>query len=85
MRIVRDQAVLELNKNNERVLQRQLEATKDRFGVGEVTRTDVSQAESRFSRARADRISAEGNDGFCGRHTKTLLANCQSYWNRRNC
>ena len=59
--VVRDQAVLELNKNNERVLQRQLEATKDRFGVGEVTRTDVSQAESRFSRARADRISAEGS------------------------
>ena len=59
--VVRDQAVLELNRNNERVLQRQLEATQDRFGVGEVTRTDVSQAESRLSRARADRISAEGS------------------------
>ncbi|MGB0631168.1 MAG: TolC family outer membrane protein [Alphaproteobacteria bacterium] len=59
--VVRDQAVLDLNRNNERVLQRQLEATQDRFGVGEVTRTDVSQAESRLSRARADRISAEGS------------------------
>ena len=59
--VVRDQAVLELNRNNERVLQRQLEATQDRFGVGEVTRTDVSQAEARLSRARADRISAEGS------------------------
>lgn len=59
--VVRDQAVLELNINNERVLQRQLEATQDRFGVGEVTRTDVSQAESRLSSARADRIEAEGN------------------------
>ncbi|NBP72234.1 MAG: hypothetical protein EBU57_03415 [Alphaproteobacteria bacterium] len=59
--VVRDQAVLDLSRNNERVLQRQLEATQDRFGVGEVTRTDVSQAESRLSRARADRISAEGN------------------------
>lgn len=59
--VVRDQAVVELNLNNERVLQRQLEATQDRFRVGEVTRTDVSQAESRLSRARADRISAEGS------------------------
>lgn len=59
--VVRDQAVLELNINNERLLQRQLEATGDRFRVGEVTRTDVSQAESRLSRARADRIAAEGS------------------------
>lgn len=58
--VVRDQAVLELNVGNERVLKRQLEATRDRFAVGEVTRTDVAQAESRLSRARADRIAAEG-------------------------
>ena len=58
--VVRDQAVLELNNNNERVLLRQLEATQDRFRVGEVTRTDVSLAESRLSRAQADRIAAEG-------------------------
>ncbi len=60
MDVVRDEAVLRLNQNNERVLQRQLEATRDRFQVGEVTRTDVAQAESRLSRATADRISAEG-------------------------
>lgn len=59
--VVRDQAVVELNDSNERVLQRQLEATNDRFRVGEVTRTDVAQAESRRSRARADRIAAQGN------------------------
>ncbi|MEX2453766.1 MAG: TolC family outer membrane protein [Rhodospirillaceae bacterium] len=59
--VVRDQAVLELNINNERVLQRQLEATGDRFSVGELTRTDVSQAESRLALARATRISAEGS------------------------
>ena len=35
MDVVRDQAVLELNRNNERVLQRQLEATRDRFQVGD--------------------------------------------------
>ena len=59
--VVRDQAVLDLNNSNERVLLLQLEATQDRFRVGEVTRTDVSLAESRLSRARADRIAAEGS------------------------
>ena len=58
--VVRDQAVLELNIGNERVLERQLEATRDRFAVGEVTRTDIAQAESRLSRVRADKIAAEG-------------------------
>ena len=61
MNVFRDQAVVNLQKNNERVLQRQLEATKDRFSVGEVTRTDVSQAEARVARAKADRIQAEGD------------------------
>lgn len=58
--VVQNQAVLELNRNNEEVLRRQLEATRERFRVGEITRTDVAQAESRLSRATADRISAEG-------------------------
>jgi TolC family type I secretion outer membrane protein len=61
MNVVRDQAVLRLNINNEQVLRRQLQATRDRFRVGEVTRTDVSQAEARLSRAMADRVTAEGN------------------------
>lgn len=58
--VVREQAVLELAINNEQVLNRQQQAARDRFEVGEVTRTDVSQAESRVSGASADRISAEG-------------------------
>ena len=61
MNVVRDQAILELRINNEQVLSRQLEATRDRFEVGEVTRTDVHQAEARLSGATADRIQAEGN------------------------
>ncbi|MBC8159227.1 MAG: TolC family protein, partial [Alphaproteobacteria bacterium] len=59
--VVTDQAVLELNINNEQVLQRQLEAVQDRFQVGEVTRTDVHQAEARLSGAGAERIQAGGN------------------------
>lgn len=60
MNVVRDQAVLGLNVKNEQVLRRQLQATRDRFQVGEVTRTDVSQAEARLAQARATRVQAEG-------------------------
>ncbi len=59
--VFRDEAVLKLNINNEQVLKRQLEATRDRFEVGEITRTDVHQAEARLAGAAADRIGAEGN------------------------
>ena len=59
--VLRDQALVQLNQNNVAVLQRQLQATRDRFEVGELTRTDVSQAESRFSRAISDLVQAEGN------------------------
>jgi len=59
--VVRDQATLLLNINNERVLQRQLDATRDRFQVGEITRTDVHQAEARLARSTATRIQGEGN------------------------
>ena len=61
MSVVQDQAKLDLKINNEQVLKRQLEATQDRFRVGEITRTDVSQAEARVAGAAADRIQFEGN------------------------
>lgn len=60
MNVVRERSVLDLNINNETVLDRQLQAARDRFDVGEVTRTDVSQAISRLSRATSARISADG-------------------------
>jgi outer membrane protein len=56
--IVRDAAVLELNTNNEAVHKRQLEATQDRFQVGEITRTDVHQSEARLARSTADRVQS---------------------------
>jgi outer membrane protein len=58
--VVRDQTLVEVNRNNEAVLRKQLEATRDRFRVGEVTRTDVAQAESSLAQATATRISSEG-------------------------
>lgn len=59
--VIRALAVLKLNQNNEAVLQRQLEYTQDRFRVGELTKTDVAQAEARHAGAVAGRISAEGD------------------------
>jgi outer membrane protein len=61
MNVVRDQATLDLNINNEQVLRRQLEAAQDRFRVGEVTRTDVAQAEAAYAAAIAGRQQAAGN------------------------
>jgi len=58
--VVRDQTLVEVSRNNEQVLRKQLDATRDRFRVGEVTRTDVAQAESSFAQATAQRINAEG-------------------------
>jgi outer membrane protein len=47
MDVVRDQAIVRLRENNVTVLTRDLRATQDRFDVGEVTRTDVAQAQAR--------------------------------------
>jgi TolC family type I secretion outer membrane protein len=59
--VLRDAARVQLTRNNEMVLQRQLEATNDRFEVGEVTRTDVAQSQARLSGASAARVAAEGD------------------------
>src|SRR5271169_6475679 len=58
--VVRDQALVEVSRNNVEVLQKQLEATQDRFRVGEVTRTDVAQAESSLAQAIGTLTSAQG-------------------------
>ena len=59
MDVLRDTAILELDRNNVEVLREQLRETRDRFTVGEVTRTDVAQAEASLSSAQATAISAE--------------------------
>ncbi len=61
MDVLREQAVLDLAINNEQRLRRQLEAAQDRFEVGEVTRTDVAQADARVSNAIAERVRARGD------------------------
>ncbi|MBM3559290.1 MAG: TolC family outer membrane protein [Alphaproteobacteria bacterium] len=59
--VLRTEQTLQLRRENEEGLRRQLEATGDRFRVGELTRTDVSQAESRYAQATAERQAAEGD------------------------
>lgn len=61
MNVKRDRAILELRQNNVRVLQQQQSATRDRFEVGELTRTDTAQADSRLATAVADETSARSN------------------------
>ncbi|MGC2223276.1 MAG: TolC family outer membrane protein [Methylocella sp.] len=61
MNVLRDTAILDLRENNIIVLQEQLRQTVDRFGVGEVTRTDVAQAESSLASARSDYFTAQAN------------------------
>jgi outer membrane protein len=59
--VVRDTATVRLQENNVTVLTEQLKATKDRFDVGEVTRTDVAQAEARRSEALSTLSAAQAN------------------------
>jgi outer membrane protein len=61
MNLLRDSAILDLQKRNVEVLQEQLRQIRDRFNVGEVTRTDVAQSESRIAAGRSQVLSAEAN------------------------
>jgi outer membrane protein len=58
--VIQAQQQLDLNRNNEIVLAKQLQATNDRFRVGEITRTDVAQAQAALAGATAQRETAEG-------------------------
>ena len=50
-----------LRENNLRLLTQELRAAKDRFDVGEVTRTDVALAEARLAQARSGLANAQGD------------------------
>jgi len=57
--LVQDLGIVDVRRNNVRVLVQQLDATRERFRVGELTITDVSQAEARLEQAKADLVLAE--------------------------
>lgn len=58
MDVIRDRAVVELNQNQVQVLTTNLQATQDRFEIGDLTRTDVAQSEARLQLARANLATA---------------------------
>ncbi len=61
LNVVRDEALVNLQKNNEKLLKKQLDETQERFNVGDLTRTDVAQSKASYSSSKADRIAAEGD------------------------
>ncbi|WP_380875457.1 channel protein TolC [Sphingomonas sp. DBB INV C78] len=59
MDVIRDVSIVELNQNQVKVLETNLQASRDRFDVGDLTRTDVAQSEARLSDARSRLTVAE--------------------------
>jgi len=60
MDVIRDRAIVELNQNQVKVLGTNLEASRDRFQIGDVTRTDVAQSEARQALAQSQLEIARG-------------------------
>ena len=58
MDVIRDRAIVELNRNQVQVLGTNLQATRDRFEIGDLTRTDVAQSEARLEIARSNLATA---------------------------
>lgn len=67
--VIRDEAIVGLNAQNVRVLETNLRASRDRFEVGDLTRTDVAQSEARLALARAQLQGAQA----------TLIASRENY------
>ncbi len=61
MNVLQTTAIFDLQRRNVEVLEEQLRQTRDRFNVGEVTKTDVAQAESRVAAGRSAMLGAESN------------------------
>ena len=62
--VLRYAALVELNLNQIKVLERELQASRDRFEVGDLTRTDVAQSDARVANARSNSVAAQGQLGF---------------------
>ena len=61
MDVILNEALVSLNRNNVEVLDVNLQATRDRFEIGDLTRTDVAQSQARLALARSDARTAEAN------------------------
>jgi outer membrane protein len=61
MNLLRDQAIVDLNRRNVEVLTEQLRLARDRFVTGEVSRTDVAQAQTRLAAGQTALANAQSN------------------------
>lgn len=61
MNVIRDRRVLQLRQRNVKTLQEQLRSTQERFNVGEVTKTDVSQAQAQLALSQSAVAAAKSN------------------------
>lgn len=59
MEVLRDAAILELQRRNLDLLREQLDLTRDRLTVGDVTATDVAQVRARLAAARSESLAAQ--------------------------
>ncbi|MCE6960403.1 TolC family outer membrane protein [Cereibacter sphaeroides] len=61
VRVQLAQAIVDLRNNNLGLIEQELQAAQDRFDVGEVTRTDVAQAQAALAASQSDLTAAEGD------------------------
>lgn len=61
MDVLRNEALVSLSENQVQVLGVNLQATSDRFEIGDLTRTDVAQSQSRLALAEGDLRAARAN------------------------
>lgn len=75
MDYLRDSAIVEVQKSNVRVLEQTLKQTKDRFSVGEVTRTDVAQSEAQLAAGKTQLLTAEANLNTTRSNYRRIIGN----------
>ena len=75
MDYLRDAAIVEVQKSNVRVLEQTLKQTRDRFNVGEVTRTDVAQAEAQLAAGKTQELTAEANLNTTRSNFRRIIGN----------
>ena len=75
MNYLRDAATLEVQRSNVRVLEQTLKQTRDRFNVGEVTRTDVAQSEAQLAAGRTQALTAESNLNTTRANFRRIIGN----------
>ncbi|MDA8048859.1 MAG: TolC family outer membrane protein [Rhodospirillales bacterium] len=59
--VIENRQLVAVNETNVTVLQQQLQSSEDRFRVGELTQTDVAQAQAALAQGQAQLETARGN------------------------